>query len=122
MIAYLGEPILLSVGGDDRMTWFDTFESMATNPNNFFTCYNPWLSDMIHYQTGLVLPVIRLHGLYTNALYNPTRTSEVLVIKGPNICADSVCLLNRFAALAAGIPENSGHGAYSDEAQRGGHV
>merc|ERR1719447_2340685 len=51
---------------------------------------------MIQYQTGLRLPSIRMHGLYTRAIHAPSRTNQVLVIKGPNICIDPPCLLNRF--------------------------
>eukprot|EP00438_Fugacium_kawagutii_P015521 Skav201962 [mRNA] locus=scaffold103:236065:236760:+ [translate_table: standard] len=52
---------------------------------------------MIEYQTALSLPIIRLHGLYTevSGAYSALR-NEILVVKGPNICVDSVCLLNRF--------------------------
>lgn len=100
LLGYLGEPMLLSVGPEDRDAWWGHFEGMVTSPNNFFACYNPFLSSMIYYQTGMKLPSIRLHGLYTDAMYAPSRLDELLVVKGPNICVDAVCLLNRFAALA----------------------
>mmetsp|Transcript_118984 Transcript_118984/g.379418 ORF Transcript_118984/g.379418 Transcript_118984/m.379418 type:complete len:696 (+) Transcript_118984:79-2166(+) len=97
IIAYMGEPLLLGVAPNERDEWFVRFEAMARDERNFFACYNPFLSDMIEYQTGLAVPVIRMHGLYTNAVYTPTRSHQVLVVKGPNICVDPACLLNRFS-------------------------
>ena len=94
LLGYLGEPLLLAV--DDRDQWFQQFRQMVNAPNHFFACYNPFLSSMIEYQTGLALPVIRLHGLYTQVNYGSETRNELLVVKGPNICIDSVCLLNRF--------------------------
>lgn len=49
---------------------------------------------MIEYQTGLQLPTIRLHGLYTQVRHrdvwaDATRGKQLLVLKGPNICLDS---------------------------------
>eukprot|EP00439_Symbiodinium_sp_Y106_P071685 s80_g12.t3 len=104
LLAYLGEPLLLSVDESGRDKWFEQFDSLATDPHHFFTCYNPFLSSMIEYQTGLILPTIRLHGLYTEASYAPSgrRGEEVLVIKGPNICTDSVCVLNKFLSNLLG--------------------
>eukprot|EP00435_Cladocopium_sp_Y103_P056605 s892_g19.t1 len=98
LLGYLGEPLLLAVDGNTRNQWFQQFRSMVTAPNHFFACYNPFLSSMIEYQTALALPIIRLHGLYTqvSAGYVPGVRNEILVVKGPNICIDSVCLLNRF--------------------------
>ena len=65
---------------------------------------------MIEYQTGLALPIIRLHGLYTqvSAGYGRVQDSrdEILVVKGPNICIDSVCLLNRFMQNLANDPKD----------------
>jgi len=97
---------LLSISAEDRPSWWSRFDALATSGWHFFACYNPFLAAMIEYQTGLTLPVIRLHGLYTDALYAPARTSEVLVVKGPNICVDSACLLNRFSTGSA-RPETS---------------
>jgi len=97
LLAYLGEPLLLGLDSDSREGWFREFEVMVKDPSNFFMCYNPFLSDMIEYQTGLSLPVVRLHGLYTRAVYAPRRSKQVLVVKGPNICLDPPCLLNRFS-------------------------
>lgn len=106
LIAYLGEPILLSVPKDEVGDWWETFEAMVTAPGAFFSCYNTFLSEMIRFQTGLSLPVVRLHGLYTGARYSATNPQEVLVVKGPNICLDPSCLLNRFAASAANGSEH----------------
>ncbi|CAK0805594.1 unnamed protein product [Prorocentrum cordatum] len=82
----------------DRSAWWLTFERMVSDRRNFFACYNPFLASMVEYQTGFVLPTIRLHGLYTEATYSPSGGNRVLVVKGPNICVDSVCLLNRFTS------------------------
>ncbi|CAE7288558.1 unnamed protein product, partial [Symbiodinium sp. CCMP2456] len=117
LLAYLGEPLLLSVDESGRDKWFEQFDSLATDPHHFFTCYNPFLSSMIEYQTGLILPTIRLHGLYTEVSYTPSgrRGEEVLVIKGPNICTDSVCVLNKFLSnllgqsSAGGTAEDGGN-------------
>eukprot|EP00927_Polykrikos_kofoidii_P024091 TRINITY_DN21982_c0_g1_i1.p1 TRINITY_DN21982_c0_g1~~TRINITY_DN21982_c0_g1_i1.p1 ORF type:complete len:672 (-),score=80.94 TRINITY_DN21982_c0_g1_i1:28-2043(-) len=102
LVAYLGEPILLSVPKEEVNDWWHTFQAMVTAPGAYFACYNRYLSEMIRFQTGLSLPVVRLHGLYTGARYSATSPHEVLVVKGPNICLDPGCLLNRFAASAAG--------------------
>ena len=110
LLGYLGEPLLLAVDGNTRNQWFQQFRSMVTAPKHFFACYNPFLSSMIEYQTGLALPIIRLHGLYTqvSAGYGRVRDSrdEILVVKGPNICIDSVCLLNRFMQNLANDPKD----------------
>eukprot|EP00913_Durusdinium_trenchii_P029784 g27910.t1 len=102
LLGYFGEPLLLSVEASVRQQWFQQFHQMATDPQSFFACYNPFLSSMIEYQTGLQLPTIRLHGLYTQVRHrdvwaDATRGKQLLVLKGPNICLDSVCLLNRFS-------------------------
>lgn len=102
MVAYLGEPMLLSVPEEEVEEWWGAFDAMATEPGSYFACYNPFLAEMIRYQTGLQLPVIRVHGLYTRAAYTGASSREVLIVKGPNICLDPVCLLNRFAA---GLPD-----------------
>ena len=110
LLGYLGEPLLLAVDGNTRNQWFQQFRSMVTAPQHFFACYNPFLSSMIEYQTGLALPIIRLHGLYTqvSAGYGRVQDSrdEILVVKGPNICIDSVCLLNRFMQNLANDPKD----------------
>jgi len=114
MLAYLGEPLLLSVHKDDVDDWWGNFHALATAPGHFFACYNHFLSEMIRYQTGLSLPVVRLHGLYTGVVYAPAGSTEVLVVKGPNICLDPVCLLNRFVAAAVGSGPNGSVAAGGD--------
>eukprot|EP00928_Gymnodinium_smaydae_P054463 TRINITY_DN38220_c0_g1_i1.p1 TRINITY_DN38220_c0_g1~~TRINITY_DN38220_c0_g1_i1.p1 ORF type:complete len:716 (-),score=111.03 TRINITY_DN38220_c0_g1_i1:14-2161(-) len=108
LLAYLGEPLLLSVPEDEASEWWTSFEAMSTAPGSFFACYNPFLANMVRYQTGLELPVVRLHGLYTGVVYSPPNPraafEEVLVVKGPNICLDPVCLLNR---LLNGRPDGA---------------
>eukprot|EP00927_Polykrikos_kofoidii_P081678 TRINITY_DN7932_c0_g2_i1.p1 TRINITY_DN7932_c0_g2~~TRINITY_DN7932_c0_g2_i1.p1 ORF type:complete len:677 (+),score=95.96 TRINITY_DN7932_c0_g2_i1:39-2033(+) len=101
ILAYLGEPLLLSVPAKEVTTWWRNFETLVLRKNSMVACYNPFLRAMIEHQTGLSLPVIRMHGLYTDALYDPVRVREVLVIRGPNICVDSGCMLNRFVRLLA---------------------
>ncbi|CAJ1457907.1 unnamed protein product [Effrenium voratum] len=58
MLAYLGEPLLLSVEAEARDVWFEEFDAMATAPHHFFSCYNPFLSSMIEYQTGITAALI----------------------------------------------------------------
>lgn len=118
LLAYLGEPVLLSVSEADRDVWWERFEAMAMDAHHFVVCYNPFLAGMIEYQTGLTLPVIRLHGLYTEAVYAPTTSREVLVIKGPNICVDSACLLNRFFGGGARLGEGEGRATLEDGTER----
>jgi len=97
LLGYLGEPVLLAVDSEQYDEWWATFKRMVSNPRNFIASYNQFLSDMVEFQSGHSMPVIRLHGLYTNATYSPTRLNQVLVVKGPNICVDPACLLNRFS-------------------------
>lgn len=79
IFSYLGLLILQHVSPEDRMTFFQAFGQMVAEPKNIALCRNAYLSEQISWQTGIRVPVLRVHGLHTNTTWMAKRLHEVLV-------------------------------------------
>jgi len=104
VFAYLGLPILQYVARPEREEFLRAFVELAVDERNVIAANNAYLAEEIHWQTGLKVPTLRIHGLHTNSTYLPLRASEVLVSRPGTSGGWQECVLNRFVDSNPGYP------------------
>lgn len=104
VFAYLGLPILQYVPHAERYGFLEAFRALALDERNTVVANNAYLAEEVLWQTGVRVPVVRIHGLHTNTTWVPRRWDEVLVSRPGTSGGWQECLLNQFVAVNPGYP------------------
>ncbi|CAJ1453562.1 unnamed protein product, partial [Effrenium voratum] len=86
LLGYLGLPLLWKRPTDhfDNATARDRFwgllAKLLESPEVVLATNNPLLTEQIAFQAGAVLPVVRPHARFTQAVYAPTRPNDAMLV------------------------------------------
>ncbi|CAD7936528.1 unnamed protein product [Amoebophrya sp. A25] len=82
VLGYLGVALLNSVPPLQLDQFWDLLDARQPDVDTVLYVNNRILREQIYYQTGIVAPYVRAHGLYTKAVYAP-QTDRVLFWRAP---------------------------------------
>ena len=103
LVAYLGLPLLWKRPTDhfDNATSREGFWALLSylqkRPDVVLATNNPILSEQIAFQSGALLPVVRPHARFTNAVYTPSKLHDVMLVSRTKFMWVTLgCALRRF--------------------------
>ncbi|CAD7972637.1 unnamed protein product [Amoebophrya sp. A120] len=82
VLGYLGVALLNSVPPLDLVKFWDLLDGRKPGTDTILYVNNRILREQIYYQTGIVAPYVRAHGLYTKSVYSP-QIDRVLFWRAP---------------------------------------
>lgn len=109
LLGYLGVALLNNCPPEDIPSFWRHFARLSQRSESgqataVLAVNNLILSEQIHYQTGVRVPYVRAHGLYTGMSYTPMKLKEVLVWRAPLFVYQTTrCTIMRFLQ---GLPEH----------------
>jgi len=110
LLGYLGVALLNSCPPEDVPIFWERLAGVfapradGEQATALLAVNNLILSEQIYYQTGLRVPYVRAHGLYTGMSYVPTKNQQVLIWRAPLFVYVSLrCTFMRFLQ---GIPDH----------------
>ena len=110
LLGYMGVALMQGVPPTDVAQFWELFQSLvinddATNPSVILSSNNLILSQQVFYQTGLHVPVVRAHGLYTGVSYAPVHNDKILMWRAPLFVYDPLyCAFEQFFERSPGYP------------------
>lgn len=96
IIMYAANPATAQVPSTQFHAWLALLADLAADPKNQMLVSNPWSQAQYEYQTGVLFPVIRVHGLYTRV-----RRRADAGTSGDGARMDQVLVYDRSSSLFA---------------------
>ena len=108
ILAFMGVALMQGVPPTDVDKFWELFQRMVVDDPNesvVLSSNNLILSEQVFYQTGIRVPVVRAHGLYTGVSYTPIRLNEILMWRAPLYIYDPLsCAFENFFELTQNYP------------------